>query len=131
LRASHAYLRCSIVCPSVRPSPRAAPRGAVYRCLLHIPQLAVPGSCKPRASHVHPSVRPAAVDLARFNRLDRTPIPAVCNFYTIAKRIHVSHNTVYNTRTKLISSTCQGPSSLQPALQSPCSKLINWQLAHV
>jgi hypothetical protein len=84
-----------------------------------------------QATCVHPSVRPVAVDPAKSNRLDRTPISAVCNFYTIAKRIHVPHNAVYNTRAQLISSTYQGPSSLQLALPSPCCKSINWQLAHV
>jgi hypothetical protein len=99
--------------------------------LPHILQLVASGSCKPRASLVQPSVSPAAADPVKSNQLDRAPIPAVCNFYTIVKRILVIHNTVYNTRAKLISSTCQSPSSLQPALQSPCCKLINWQLARV
>jgi hypothetical protein len=79
--------------------PRA---GAVRRRILLLAAYTVTRRCWQPASHVHPFVRAAAaVDLAKSIRLDRTPIPTVCSFYTIAKRIHVLNNTVYNARTRV------------------------------
>jgi hypothetical protein len=108
--------------PFFRGRPCEAPY-VVTRCICRNPLHRDP------ASHVQLFVSPVATDLDKSNQLDRTPMPAVCNFYTITKQIHVIHNTVYNTRVNQFD--CQGPSSLQPVLQSPCRKLINWQPARV
>jgi hypothetical protein len=130
--ASESWLFASFDCSPVRrPFPerrREAPYIVTCRIYCNSPH-------RDPASHVQASCNRLSVLLLPTSPSPTSSIAHQYQLYAIFIQllsvIHVIHNTVYNTRTKLISSTCQGPSSLQPALQSPCCKSINWQLARV